>query len=179
MTSNRPGRDKILHSTICRAAQRYRLKFSGRLSRPALSLQIQNETVVTQVPKTALFVLIFVNIWYAFLGFCFFLVACYVTGYGGRGTDVRAVQQLLTVTGLVTAAVDKSRFKPGGNLRIGVAKVEDEWRFKVWDEEEDTENCEQATNAEKLYTPSTRASKGLPLVEVTCSSSTFCAEREH
>lgn len=64
--------------------------------RPAISLQVQNETVVTQVPKSALFVLISFNLWYAFLGFCLFLVACYVTAYGGRGADIRAVQQLLT-----------------------------------------------------------------------------------
>jgi hypothetical protein len=95
-------------------------------SRPALDLQIQNETVITQVPKIAPFVLVLFNIWYALIGFCLFLVACYVTAYGGRGADVRAVQELLTVTGLTAAAVSKTRSHRGNSLRIGVQKIEDE-----------------------------------------------------
>lgn len=37
--------------------------------RPAIMLQLQNETIATQVPKTALFVLVFLNLWYAVIGF--------------------------------------------------------------------------------------------------------------
>lgn len=144
--------------------------------RPAINLQVQNETVVTHVPKAALFVLIVFNLWYALLGFCLFLVACYVTAYRGRGADVRAVQQLLTVIGLATAAMDKTRSIPGGNLRIGVEKVEDQWQFKVWDENKDTEGDEHSASAEELLSPNLTGPKGLTSVELTSFGSTLSEE---
>jgi hypothetical protein len=146
-------------------------------SRPAIDLKIQNETVITQVPKTALFVLLFFNIWYALVGFSLFLVACYITASGGRGADVRAVQELLTVTGLTTAAVSKTRSHRGDNLRIGVQKIEDEWQFKVWNQDKDVEDVNHSARGEKLCgSPSRQVSKGLPLVQIVSFDSTHSAE---
>jgi hypothetical protein len=146
-------------------------------SRPAIDLQIQNETVITQVPKTALFVLLIFNIWYALIGFCLFLVACYITACGGRGADLRKVQELLTVNGLTTAAVSKTRSHWGDSLRIGVQKIEDEWQFKVWNQNKDVEEINHSAGTEKLCgSPNREASKGLSLIQVVSLDSTHSGE---
>jgi hypothetical protein len=140
--------------------------------RPATKLQVQNETIITQVPKSALFVLIFLNLWYAFIGFCLFLAGYLVTFYNGRRADVQAVQELLTVIGLTTAAVSKDRSAQGKNVRIGVEKTEDEWRFKIWHQEEAIEDIEHSAQEQKLEdSPSLKASKSQILVRiVSCNS---------
>jgi hypothetical protein len=156
------------------------LSFLGGSLEPhsAISLQLQNETVITQVPKAPLFVLVILNVWYALTGFCLFLVAFYTTNYGDRRADIRAVQELLTVTGLITAAVSKARSKQGDNLRIGVEKVEDEWRFKVWDQNNDIEDGnDQATNQQPTCFPNLKTSK-LPIVDVAPLSSACSRESE-
>jgi hypothetical protein len=146
--------------------------------RPAISLQLQNETIITRVPKAPLFVLVIFNVWYALTGFCLFFVALYTTNYGDRRADIRAVQELLTVTGLTTAAVSKGRSNQGDNLRIGVEKVEDEWRFKVWDQNNDIgDGNDQATNQQPTCFPNLKASK-LPIVDVAPLSSACSRESE-
>lgn len=142
-------------------------------ARPAFGLQVQNETIVTQVPKTALFVLIFCNLWYAFTGFCLFLLACYITAYGDKAPDVRAVQELFTVIGLTTAAVSTARSFQNGDLRIGVEKLEDNWRFKVWGHHTDNADVKHCAADEELgLRLKPKDIKSPPVVEVVSIGST-------
>ena len=136
-------------------------------SRPAHSLQIQNETVVTQLPKTALFVLICFNLWYAFIGFCLFLVAWYTIAHGDMHSDIRSVQELFTVNGLATAAVSKDRSIQSDKLRIGVEKVDDGWHFKAWDQNKDIADIDHSsTGQEPCRHPKPKACKGPALVQI-------------
>jgi hypothetical protein len=135
--------------------------------RAAISLQLQNETIVTRVPKAPLFILAVLNFWYALTGFCLFLLASYTTNYGSWRADVQAVQKLLTVTGLTTAAVSKARSRQGDNLRIGVEKIEDEWQFKVWEPNKDYEDAKhQDTDQQSSDSPNHKASNVTAIVEV-------------
>lgn len=135
--------------------------------RAAISLQLQNETAITRVPKAPLFVLVILNSWYALTEFCLFLLACYATNYGDWRADVQAVQQLLTVTGLTTAAVSKARSRQGDNLRIGVEKVDDEWQFKVWEQNMDCEDVkDQDIDQQPTHSPNHKASNVISIVEV-------------
>ena len=121
---------------------RITLSFLGGCLEPRLTstLELQNDqTVLTVVPKAALYILIFLNVWYAGLGFFLFLVACFVSAYQDRGPDIRAVQKLLIVTGLTVTAVSRQRLAQGKNLRVGVEKLEGKWHFKVWHPTDDEE----------------------------------------
>ncbi len=171
--------EKIRREAEISTAQTLRVFALFLLQRPVINLQVQNETIVTQVPKTALFVLILFNLWYAFTGFCLFLVACYISGYGSKAPDVRAVQELFTVIGLTTGAVSVTRSSQGDNLRIGVEKVEDEWRFKVWDHHTNGVGVKHVTTDEELgrrHHPEDIRSP--PLVEVISIGSTDSREGE-
>jgi hypothetical protein len=140
--------------------------------RAALSLQLQNETVITQVAKAPLFVLVILNFWYALTGFCLFLLACHTTNYGHWRADVQAVQQLLTVTGITTAAVSKDRPRQRDSVRIGVEKVGDEWQFKVWEQNKDLEDAkDQEIDQQPTNSPDHKASNVIAIAEVVpCGS---------
>ena len=103
------------------------------------SIQMGRSQIVTVVPKSALYVLLLLNVWYAGLGLFLYLLACYVMSRSGFSIeDIVAVQKLLSVSGLTKSAVNDAREKLRDDVRIGVVQVEQddgtrEWRFQVWD----------------------------------------------
>lgn len=102
---------------------------------PAISLQLGNSTIVTQVGKAPLFTLVILNIWYACFGLLLALLASYILLRSESSEGIVAVKQLLTVDGLARAAVVKYRGDLSGetsDLRIGVEKVDGKWQFRAW-----------------------------------------------
>jgi hypothetical protein len=99
---------------------------------PALNLQLPGSAIVTQVPKLPLFTLVALNLWYAGLAICLYILACLLLSRGDQGDDIKAVRKLLSVGGLTRAAVSNHRSVQGEDVRIGVIKRDGQWHFKVW-----------------------------------------------
>lgn len=99
-------------------------------------LRLANRTVITVVGKTPLYTLVVLNIWYALFAIMLFALAMFVLRDEATRGDIIAVQQLISVEGLATAAVKRQRANLSLNdddLRVGVEKVDGEWQFRVWE----------------------------------------------
>jgi hypothetical protein len=99
---------------------------------PAINLQLPGSTIVTQVPKLPLFTLVALNLWYAGLAICLYILACLLLSRGDQADDIKAVRELLSVGGLTRAAVSNHRSIQGEDVRIGVIKRDGQWHFQVW-----------------------------------------------
>lgn len=99
---------------------------------PAINLSIGNSTIVTQVQKAPLFILVMLNLWYAGFAACLGALALYVIHDESLRQDIIDVNKLLTIEGLATSAMGSHEEQlENANARVCVQRIDGKWCLRV------------------------------------------------
>lgn len=99
---------------------------------PAKALRIGRSTIVTEVRKAPLVILVMLNLWYAAFAAILGALVIYIMRDQSFRQDIIEVQKLLTINGLATSAIGRhEECLEDADTRVCVQKINGKWRFRV------------------------------------------------